>query len=103
MIRRWPAITVHRPVLDNRHVIGAMKKHYPAIGDHIVGKPAVHAAAPGVMCPDRDQHVATDGIKTITHNCPADLEFGAGDRMSVVEGKREVVSVCPCVSGVRKQ
>src|SRR3546814_3423430 len=66
MIRRWPAITVHRPVLDNRHVIGAMKKHYPAIGDHIVGKPAVHAAAPGVMCPDRDQHVATDGIKTIT-------------------------------------
>src|SRR3546814_6039083 len=55
-----------------------MKKHYPAIGDHIVGKPAVHAAAPGVMCPDRDQHVATDGIKTITHNCPAALEFGAG-------------------------
>src|SRR3546814_10400764 len=30
------------------------------------------------MCPDRDQHVATDGIKTITHNCPAALEFGAG-------------------------
>src|SRR3546814_2791878 len=55
-----------------------MKKHYPAIGDHIVGKPAVHAAAPGVMCPDRDQHVATDGIKTITHNCPAALEFGVG-------------------------
>src|SRR3546814_11262408 len=94
MIRRWPAITVHRPVLDNRHVIGAMKKHYPAIGDHIVGKPAVHAAAPGVMCPDRDQHVATDGIKTITHNCPARSEerrVGKSVSVRVDRGGRRII------------
>src|SRR3546814_10438918 len=52
MISRWPAITVHRPVLDHRHVIGAMKKHFPTLGDHKTGKPSVHALAPGVMCPD---------------------------------------------------
>src|SRR3546814_12211241 len=68
MIRRWPAITVHRPVLDNRHVIGAMKKQYHAIGDHIFGKTAVHAAAPGFICSDRNQPAPTTGIQTITHN-----------------------------------
>src|SRR3546814_17575415 len=61
LIRRWPAITVHRHVLDKRNDIGAMQQHYPAIVDHIVVTQAVTAAAPCVMCPDRDPPVALDG------------------------------------------